>query len=79
MFLLYRLRLGAPIWPIQVGGPRVLPVWAHSSYATANEAIFTSLYSLTLDVHVTVRVVLDIRQFFLFVLSVFFALPPFKY
>jgi hypothetical protein len=34
MFLLYRLRLGAPIWPIEVGGPRVLPVWAHSSYAT---------------------------------------------
>jgi hypothetical protein len=35
MFLLYRLNLGAPIWPIEVGGPRVLPVWAHSSYATA--------------------------------------------
>jgi hypothetical protein len=34
MFLLYRLNLGAPIWPIEVGGPRVLPVWAHSSYAT---------------------------------------------
>jgi hypothetical protein len=32
--LLYRLSLGAPIWPIGVGGPRVLPVWAHSSYAT---------------------------------------------
>jgi hypothetical protein len=31
---LYRLNLGAPIWPIEVGGPRVLPVWAHSSYAT---------------------------------------------
>jgi hypothetical protein len=26
---------GAPIWPIEVGGPRVLPVWAHSSYVTA--------------------------------------------
>ena len=26
MFLLYRLNLGAPIWPIEVGGPRVLPV-----------------------------------------------------
>jgi hypothetical protein len=25
-FLLYRLSLGAPIWPIGVGGPRVLPV-----------------------------------------------------
>jgi hypothetical protein len=25
---------GAPIWPIGVVGPRVLPVWAHSSYAT---------------------------------------------
>ena len=25
---------GAPIWPIGVGGPRVLPVQAHSSYAT---------------------------------------------
>ena len=37
MFLLYRLRLGAPIWPIEVGGPRVLPVWAHSSYATGLE------------------------------------------
>jgi hypothetical protein len=23
---------GAPIWPIGVGGPRILPVWAHSSY-----------------------------------------------
>jgi hypothetical protein len=34
MFLLYRLHLGAPIWPIEVGGPQVLPVWAHSSYAT---------------------------------------------
>jgi hypothetical protein len=34
MFLLYHLNLGAPIWPIEVGGPRVLPVWAHSSYAT---------------------------------------------
>jgi hypothetical protein len=34
MFLLYRLSLGAPIWPIEVGGPQVLPVWAHSSYAT---------------------------------------------
>jgi hypothetical protein len=31
MFLLYRQSLGAPIW---VGVPRVLPVWAHSSYAT---------------------------------------------
>jgi hypothetical protein len=30
----YRLSPGAPIWPIGVGGPRVLPVWAHSSYAT---------------------------------------------
>jgi hypothetical protein len=29
MFLLYRLSLGAPIWPIGVGDPRVLPVWAH--------------------------------------------------
>jgi hypothetical protein len=36
MFLLYRLNLGAPIWPIEAGGPRVLPVWAHSSYATVN-------------------------------------------
>jgi hypothetical protein len=34
MFLLYRLNPGAPIWPIEVGGPRVLPIWAHSSYAT---------------------------------------------
>ena len=30
----YSLSLGAPIWPIGVGGPRVLPVQAHSSYAT---------------------------------------------
>jgi hypothetical protein len=38
----------------------------------------SSLYSLSLDVHaVTVRVVLDIRQFFLF-LFLFFALPPFN-
>jgi hypothetical protein len=36
MFLLYRLSPGAPIWPIGVGGPRVLPVWAHSSYATGS-------------------------------------------
>jgi hypothetical protein len=34
MFLLYSLSLGAPIWPIVVWGPRVRPVWAHSSYAT---------------------------------------------
>jgi hypothetical protein len=34
MFLLYSLRPGAPIWPIGVGGPRVRPVRAHSSYAT---------------------------------------------
>jgi hypothetical protein len=34
MYLLYRLNLGPPIWPIEVGGPRVLTVWAHSSYAT---------------------------------------------
>jgi hypothetical protein len=40
------------------------------------EAMFTLLYSLTLDVHVTALVVLDIRQFFLFLL--FFALPPFN-
>ena len=32
MFLLYSL--GAPIWPIGVGGPWVRPVRAHSSYAT---------------------------------------------
>jgi hypothetical protein len=32
MFLLYSLSLGGPIW---VGGPRVFPVRAHSSYATA--------------------------------------------
>ena len=32
MFLLYGL--GGPIWPIGVGGPRVRPVQAHSSYAT---------------------------------------------
>jgi hypothetical protein len=37
-FLLYRLSLGAPIWPIGVGGPRVLPVWAHSSYATESNS-----------------------------------------
>jgi hypothetical protein len=41
MFLLYRLNLRAPIWPIEFGGPRVLPVWAHSSYAT--DANITSL------------------------------------
>ena len=35
MFLLYRLNLGAPI---EVGGPRVLPVWARSSYATDYKA-----------------------------------------
>jgi hypothetical protein len=40
MFLLYRLSLGAPIWPVGVGGPRVLPVWAHSSYATDWNATF---------------------------------------
>jgi hypothetical protein len=34
MFLLYSLSLGAPIWPIGVGGPRVRPVRTHSSYAT---------------------------------------------
>jgi hypothetical protein len=34
MFLLYSLSLGAPIWPIGVGAPRVRPVWTHSSYAT---------------------------------------------
>jgi hypothetical protein len=34
MFLLYSLSLGAPIWPIGVRGPRVRPVWTHSSYAT---------------------------------------------
>jgi hypothetical protein len=34
MFLLYNLSLRAPIWPIGVGGPRVRPVRAHSSYAT---------------------------------------------
>jgi hypothetical protein len=34
MFLLYSLCLGAPIWPIGFGGPRVRPVRAHSSYAT---------------------------------------------
>jgi hypothetical protein len=34
MFLLYSLSLGAPIWPIGVGGPRVRPVQTHSSYAT---------------------------------------------
>ena len=34
MFLLYSLSLGAPIWPIGVGGPQVRPVRAHSSYAT---------------------------------------------
>jgi hypothetical protein len=45
MFLLYRLRLGAPIWPIEVGGPRVLPVWAHSSYATEVMARFTHEYN----------------------------------
>ena len=39
MFLLYSLRLGAPIWPIGVGGPRVLPVRAHSSYATDSRPI----------------------------------------
>jgi hypothetical protein len=38
MFLLYRLSLVAPIWPIEVGGPRVLTVWAHSSYATDKDA-----------------------------------------
>ena len=43
MFLLYRLNLGAPIWPIEVGGPRVLPVWAHSSYATASSYSKTAL------------------------------------
>jgi hypothetical protein len=37
MFLLYRLNLGAPIWPIEVGGPRILPVWAHSIYATGEQ------------------------------------------
>jgi hypothetical protein len=30
----YSLSLGAPIWPIGVGGPRVLPVQDHSSNAT---------------------------------------------
>jgi hypothetical protein len=44
MCLLYRLSLGAPIWPIEVGGPRVLPVWAHSSYATEYYP-FTTLIS----------------------------------
>jgi hypothetical protein len=34
MFLLYSLSLGAPIWHIGVGGPRVCPVRTHSSYAT---------------------------------------------
>jgi hypothetical protein len=38
MFLLYSLSLGAPIWPILVGGPRVHPVRAHSSYATESDA-----------------------------------------
>jgi hypothetical protein len=38
------------------------------------EVMFTSLYSLTLDVHVTVRVVLDIKQFLFFFF--FFAHPP---
>jgi hypothetical protein len=38
MFLLYSLSLGAPIWPIGVGGPRVRPVRAHSSYATGSSA-----------------------------------------
>jgi hypothetical protein len=32
MFLLYGL--GGPIWPIGVGGSRVRPVQAHSSYAS---------------------------------------------
>jgi hypothetical protein len=44
MFLLYRLNLGAPIWPIEVGGPRVLPVWAHSSYATARNVEILLIY-----------------------------------
>jgi hypothetical protein len=34
MFFLYSLSLQAPTWPIGVRGPRVLPVRAHSSYAT---------------------------------------------
>jgi hypothetical protein len=38
------------------------------------EAIFTLLYSLTLDVHVTVCVVLVIRQLFF----LFFGLLPFN-
>ena len=37
--------------------------------AWPKEAMFTSLYSLTLDVHVTVRVVLDIRQYFIFFIA----------
>ena len=47
MFLLYRLNLGAPIWPIEVGGPRVLPVWAHNSYAT--DTVHDSWWELTGD------------------------------
>ena len=42
MFLLYSLSLGAPIWPIGVGGPRVGPVRAHSSYATAGGVSFAN-------------------------------------
>jgi hypothetical protein len=40
MFLLYSLSLGAHIWPIGFGGPRVLPVRAHSSYATVHLQCF---------------------------------------
>jgi hypothetical protein len=49
MFLLYRLNLGAPIWTIEVGGPRVLPVWAHSSYATVRSGRMSSGFLSMID------------------------------
>jgi hypothetical protein len=45
MYLLYSLTLGAPIWPIGVGGPRVRPVRAHSSYATGTLPSTESLFA----------------------------------
>jgi hypothetical protein len=40
LYIGYSLSLGAPI---EVGGPRVLPVRAHSSYATGSTAVYLNL------------------------------------
>jgi hypothetical protein len=52
MFLLYRLNLGAPIWPIEVGGPRFLPVWAYSSYATVSKVVIWKVSRWYMIMHI---------------------------